>query len=106
MEQVNVTTGRDDERMFKILSDLMAVDVLKVAHHGSRYSTGKELLEKLQPELAVISCGRENRYGHPHKETLQRLTDQDAQWYTTAECGAVWIEEDHGQLKCSQYIDR
>ena len=47
----------------KILHELQDVDVLKVAHHGSRYSTGMDLLERIRPELAVISCGRDNRYG-------------------------------------------
>lgn len=88
----------------KLLSGLVDVDVLKVAHHGSRYSTGRALLVKLQPEVAVISCGRENRYGHPHEETMERLTEQRIRWYTTAERGAVWIEDKQGQLECNQFF--
>jgi len=49
-----------------------AVDVLKVAHHGSKYSTSKEFLEKILPKLAVISVGK-NSYGHPTPEVLERL---------------------------------
>lgn len=48
------------------------VDVLKVGHHGSKTSSTMELLEKIRPKIMVISCGRENKFGHPHKETLEK----------------------------------
>ena len=50
-------------------------DVLKVAHHGSKTSSGKEFIEKVSPDIAVISAGKDNKYGHPHKETLENLKD-------------------------------
>ncbi|MGN1162602.1 MAG: ComEC/Rec2 family competence protein [Christensenellales bacterium] len=49
------------------------VDVLKVAHHGSRTSSCKDFLDVAKPEYAVISCGKDNKYGHPTDETLERL---------------------------------
>ena len=88
------------------MHELQDVDVLKVAHHGSRYSTGMDLLERIRPELAVISCGRDNRYGHPHEETVSRIEEQEIEWYSTANCGAIWVEENCGRLECSQYINR
>jgi competence protein ComEC len=50
-------------------------NVLKVAHHGSKTSTSKDFLEKVNPEIAVISSGLSNRCGHPHKETLEVLAN-------------------------------
>ena len=69
----------------------MEVDVLKVAHHGSRYSTSEEFLSLIRPEVAVISCGRNNFYGHPHEETLERLADVGSEVYSTAEGGAITV---------------
>lgn len=65
------------------------IDILKVAHHGSKYSTSEEFLRQTKPEIAVISCGRKNSYGHPHKETIRRLSDAGCRILTTPECGAV-----------------
>lgn len=64
----------------------------KVAHHGSNGSNSKEFLEALQPKIAVISCGKNNSYGHPHKETLERLSEENAVILTTSECGEIMIE--------------
>ena len=50
-------------------------DVLKVAHHGSRYSSTQEFIDAISPSYAVISCGKYNSYGHPHSQTLERLAD-------------------------------
>ena len=67
--------------------------VLKAAHHGSRNSTSEAFLEKAEPELAVISAGRENRYGHPHAETLERLAAEGCSILNTAECGAITLRQ-------------
>ncbi len=71
---------------------IQAVDVLKVAHHGSKNSTKNAFLEGVKPMLSVISCGRRNSYGHPHEETLERLGEAGSEIVTTPECGAITIE--------------
>ena len=66
--------------------------ILKVAHHGSSGSTKERFLTVMRPHLAVISCGANNRYGHPHKETLRRLDNAGAKVLTTPRNGAITIE--------------
>ncbi len=56
-----------------VLGEETSLDFLKVAHHGSKYSSGGDFLDALAPEIALISCGKNNSYGHPGKETLERL---------------------------------
>ncbi len=63
----------EDERI--LLSEGMEVsaDILKLGHHGSKNSSGSDFLEAVSPEVVIISCGKNNLYGHPHEETLERL---------------------------------
>lgn len=84
----------EGEKALTASAALKQYDVLKVAHHGSKYSTTDIFLEKTRPRIALISSGRENRYGHPHEETLRRLEQIDCQVYNTQECGAVTIRTD------------
>ncbi|OFI06727.1 hydroxyacylglutathione hydrolase [Clostridium acetireducens DSM 10703] len=64
-------------------------DVLKVGHHGSHSSTCNEFLNKVNPKYAVISLGKRNDYGHPHKETLSKLNSKGIQIYRTDESGTI-----------------
>ena len=79
-------------------------DILKVAHHGSKYSTSEELLQYLQPETAWISCGWNNWYGHPHPELLQRLTEAECKTYITYESGAITAVTDGERLRVWGYL--
>lgn len=72
----------------------LACDVLKAGHHGSRNATGDDWLGRLQPRLAVISCGRHNRFGHPAPSTLARLDAHAVQTFRTDEQGAVAFVSD------------
>ena len=60
-----------EQKILKSGADVKA-DVLKVGHHGSRTATSDEYLKAVSPKYAVISCGKNNDYGHPHKETLEK----------------------------------
>lgn len=84
-------------------------DVWKVAHHGSKNATGEAFLKQIKgewqtPLIAVISCGRKNRYGHPHEETIDRIEAAGAEWYCTKENGAVTVTTDKGgKIKVKSY---
>lgn len=73
--------------------DLKA-DVLKVGHHGSSSSTTEAFLEAVDPAAAVISCGRGNAYGHPHRETLKLLEDNHVEVFRTDLSGTVTLFSD------------
>ena len=81
-----------------------SVEVLKVAHHGSRNSTSEELLQLIHPKIAVISCGENNSYGHPHKETLNRLEEVGAMIMKTPDYGAITVEFG-SRIKVYGYLD-
>lgn len=70
------------------------VEILKVPHHGSKNGLTNDLLEAANPKLAVISVGKNNRYGHPHEETLKILRDKDIKILRTDEDGEVEIISD------------
>lgn len=64
-------------------------DVLKVGHHGGRTSSSIDFLKAVTPEYSIISCGEDNSYGHPHIETLNRLSDIGSEIYRTDELGTI-----------------
>lgn len=82
-------TGDAEEFSENLITDDVNADVLKVGHHGSSTSTSTEFLKKVSPSSAVISCGKDNSYGHPHSETLQKLADMGTAVYRTAELGTI-----------------
>ena len=67
----------------------LSATVLKVGHHGSNTSTSYVFLRQVMPAYAIISCGKDNAYGHPHEEVLSRLDDEGAAIYRTDECGTI-----------------
>lgn len=83
---------------------LLDYDVLKVAHHGSKYSTSEDFLDLIQPEIAIISCGEDNSYGHPHDELLKRLYNIDCQIKITYEGGAISLKTDGKRLMVKEYL--
>lgn len=77
----------------------VSCNVLKVGHHGSTTSSSEQFLEKTRPEYAVISCGKGNKYGHPHKETLDKLKQIHANVLRTDEMGTIIIKTDGHNLQ-------
>jgi len=75
----------------QLLEQNISADVLKVAHHGSKYSSDAAFLEKVSPKAAVISCGTNNVYGHPHKEAMERLQKTGAEIFRTDEDGTILV---------------
>lgn len=72
----------------------LSADLLKVGHHGSRTSTSDEFLKAVSPSVAVISCGRGNSYGHPHTETVEKLSATVGTLYRTDLVGTVVLFTD------------
>ncbi len=78
----------EEKEIISTYADLKC-DVLKVAHHGSNTSSCEAFLKEADPDYAVISVGKSNDYGHPHKETLKALLKSDAVIYRTDEIGLI-----------------
>ena len=77
--------------------NLSDIDVLKVGHHGSKTSSGKEFIDEINPKYSVISVGKNNRYGHPNKEVLNNL--EDLKIYRTDEDGSIMFKIKNNKLK-------
>lgn len=83
----------------------LKVFALKAGHHGSRYSCSEAFLESIDPAIALISCGKNNRYKHPHKEMLTRLHNMDIKPYRADEDGAIMINVSADKIKVQVYND-
>lgn len=84
----------------------IASDVLKVAHHGSKYSSTDLFLEKVSPLFTVVSAGANNRYGHPHAETLDRLGALGAKLFRTDKDGRLLFTSDGKALVAPEGVLR
>ncbi len=88
-----------------VLYPELRYDILKIAHHGSKYSTGREFLTQIRPEYSIISCGKNNRYGHPHMELVGRLEAVNSNTKTTYQSGAILVETDGKVMKVKGYLE-
>ena len=91
--------GEKTELALLDLGVLKKTNVLKVPHHGSKFSSSSPFLEKLSPEVAVVSVGAKNSYGHPNGDTLMRLDQVKAKVLRTDQSGSVEVLYDGGELK-------
>jgi competence protein ComEC len=89
---------RPIERRMLEDNQLSAVDVLKVAHHGSKTSSSEPFLDAVHPQFAIISVGADNSYGHPNKDVLERLRAHHATIFRTDRDGLITIWSDGHRL--------
>jgi competence protein ComEC len=96
-----VTTGDApaETEALEARADDWRSEVLHVGHHGSRTSTSLAWLGLVHPRLAVISCGKNNRYGHPNPEVLERLAGAGAKVYRTDTMGDIELDVAQGEFR-------
>ncbi len=95
-----LTGDAETGEMKTVKADLNA-QVLKAGHHGSKNSTTKSLLKKINPEITIISCGKNNEYGHPDKEVLTLLKNIKSSVYRTDKDKTIVIVSDGKNLTVS-----
>lgn len=84
-------TGDQEQKVEKSLIPMERVNILQVGHHGSSTSSCQAFLENIAPDVALVSVGAGNSYGHPHQKTMQRLRETGADIYRTDENGTVVV---------------
>ncbi len=95
--------GEGAERQIKNSMD--KVLYLKVAHHGSRFSSSDDFIGRISPKIAVISAGVGNSYGHPHKETLDMLARVNSRIFRTDEGGEIILKLDQDTVSVERFLD-
>lgn len=86
-----------EDELLMMSADISA-DVIKLGHHGSSTSSSEDFMEAVNPALAVISCGKDNSYGHPHRETVSLLKKLDIPSLRTDELGTVIVGSDGNNI--------
>ncbi len=79
--------------------EITGLSVLKVGHHGSKSSSGQDFLEAVNPQLSIFSTGKDNRYGHPSPEVVERFKDLDLPVLNTADSGTVEVFYENREMK-------
>ena len=104
-------TGDIEEKAEKVLvskykeTDILKSSVLKVAHHGSNSSSSQDFINLVQPKIALIGVGKNNLFGHPNTNVLNRLQDCGAKIYRTDENGEIVLTVKNGKsVKVNKFI--
>lgn len=94
------TGDAEEELENEVLSEnfILKANVLKIGHHGSNTSTSEEFLKDIQPQVAIISVGLDNSYGHPNYITLQKLNDNNVRVLRTDEDGTIVISSNGNNI--------
>lgn len=97
--------GREGEKEIIQNYPALKVNYFKLGHHGSKTSSDPDFLRQIGPEMVFISAGRNNRFGHPHPETLQTLRNEQIPWASTQECGMIsWYYNEYRQPYFSSFL--
>jgi len=92
--------GQNVEKEILAQKNELKSNVLKIGHHGSKYSSSSEFLDKVRPQYAIISVGKGNKFGHPHNETLNRLFEINAKVLRTDNDGDIKCTSDGNKIEC------
>lgn len=84
-------TNKVEKELLEVYN-LKNMDILKVGHHGSKYSSSIKFIKKIKPHVSLISSGLNNKFGHPHKETLENLKNIGSDIYITSINGMIKIK--------------
>lgn len=87
----------------KIINKDLKVDVYKVAHHGSISSNSEKFLDKINPTYGIISCEKNNSYGHPHIEVIERLQKRKVELYRTDELGTILVTSNGNKIDVTNF---
>lgn len=93
--------GEETEKRLIARYKLPKMDILKVGHHGSKYSSTKAFLKEIEPKYALISVGKNNTYGHPSPDVINRLTDVSTTILKTSTQGSIALHLDHKLSICT-----
>lgn len=95
----DLTAAYENEIMESPYLQNSSISLLKLGHHGSRFSSSEAFLENFMPKIGLVSAGADNSYGHPHSETLERLAKIGTIVYRTDELGATKICLKEGEIE-------
>lgn len=104
--RVLFTGDSENQAESMVLDKDIGAQILKVGHHGSKSSTGQEFLQAVSPDYGIISVGRDNTYGHPHEEVLNRLERMGVGVYRTDQDGLVRVRLSRLGYDISSYLPR
>ena len=98
-------TAKQEEAMMNQGDRIGQVTLYKAAHHGSKYSNSKEYLQKLSPQISIISCNRYNRYGHPGEEAIAHMEASGSKLYYTMYGGQISVYREKEKLHVREFSD-
>lgn len=99
-------SGEVENEILQKYENFPEITLLKAAHHGSRFSNTEAFIDEFAPQNIVISCGKDNSYGHPHRETIERFENKGIPWLTTMENGAITVTVNRKSTEINTYLEK